>query len=201
MWEPTVSSDELYHHGILGMKWGVRRYQNPDGTLTAEGRRHLGYFSKERREERKRDRKASKEYNYKESDAYKSLDRYKKGSMTNMYNHNKTFYGRKAANKIEYNVNVKGKDRKKEQMKAYAKTYLLSMAAVTAIAMAPALLRNGKAYLQTAKGIAQLSSNVSQLYGEAKGLNEIKGGFTLGINHVKKGKMILQRMNTYGIRF
>lgn len=31
-------SQELYHHGIKGMKWGVRRYQNPDGTLTAEGR-------------------------------------------------------------------------------------------------------------------------------------------------------------------
>ncbi|MDO4379003.1 MAG: hypothetical protein Q4C64_07755, partial [Erysipelotrichia bacterium] len=26
------------HHGILGMKWGVRRYQNPDGSLMAEGR-------------------------------------------------------------------------------------------------------------------------------------------------------------------
>ena len=33
-----VYKDELYRHGIKGMKWGVRRYQNPDGTLTAAGR-------------------------------------------------------------------------------------------------------------------------------------------------------------------
>lgn len=31
--------NELYHHGIKGQRWGVRRYQNPDGSLTAAGRR------------------------------------------------------------------------------------------------------------------------------------------------------------------
>lgn len=29
----------IYHHGILGMKWGIRRYQNKDGSLTAVGKK------------------------------------------------------------------------------------------------------------------------------------------------------------------
>ena len=41
MW--IYNNDEyLAQHGILGIKWGIRRYQNKDGTLTPEGRKRYG---------------------------------------------------------------------------------------------------------------------------------------------------------------
>lgn len=39
---------ELWHHGIKGMHWYVRRYQNPDGSLTPEGRQRYLQFTKMR---------------------------------------------------------------------------------------------------------------------------------------------------------
>ena len=36
-------TDTLAHHGIKGQKWGVRRFQNEDGSLTPEGEKRYGY--------------------------------------------------------------------------------------------------------------------------------------------------------------
>lgn len=57
-----MTSDEIYHHGIIGQKWGVRRFQNSDGSYTAAGKARYGIdsngkMSKEGKTQEKIDRK------------------------------------------------------------------------------------------------------------------------------------------------
>ncbi len=54
--------NELYHHGIKGQKWGVRRYQNPDGSLTAAGKKRIHRDSKIYKNKYKRTSDAVNDY-------------------------------------------------------------------------------------------------------------------------------------------
>lgn len=88
---------ELYHHGILGQKWGIRRYQNPDGTLTPAGRRHL---------EKKDAKWAKKNYDKLYNKTYKASKKELTGAVNDLNRHlsMKTANGRLSMTYVnEYN--------------------------------------------------------------------------------------------------
>lgn len=81
----TSDTNELYHHGILGQKWGVRRYQNEDGSLTEAGKKR--YYTNDLKRAyaqyepiKKKYNKASWEY---DDNVTKMLDHYDKAYIYN----------------------------------------------------------------------------------------------------------------------
>lgn len=69
----VVRNGELYHWGIKGMKWGVRRYQNKDGTLTPAGEQH--YADKEKKRSMMKDVKTRRLLS--DTDIKKKIERIK----------------------------------------------------------------------------------------------------------------------------
>ena len=84
----------IAHHGIRGQKWGVRNYQNPDGTLTEEGRRRYG-VGKAVATKAKADKYSAKSMKY-AFKAQKAYDRYNV-EKSNKYNDKSARYAVKAA--------------------------------------------------------------------------------------------------------
>lgn len=69
-------NDELFHYGVLGMRWGVRRYQNIDGSLTERGKDHReAYVKREQRRLNKLYDRESRRYDRKIAKAEKRGDK------------------------------------------------------------------------------------------------------------------------------
>lgn len=84
---------QLYHYGIPGQKWGVRRYQNEDGSYTSEGKQRYGVGSDGKMsKEGKRIYRADKKIDRVASKAKKNYD--KSMELANTRKKAKTSYGK-----------------------------------------------------------------------------------------------------------
>ena len=111
----------LQHHGILGQKWGIRRYQNKDGTLTSAGKKHKNVIKAKRSMDTAKNQKKSAYRAYSKSfnKAYnnwqfgkKATERWEKAhDDLNAYQKQKDSY-KQAKNKYKSELKIaKGKEK------------------------------------------------------------------------------------------
>lgn len=91
----------LSHHGILGQKWGIRRFQNKDGTYTAEGkrRRREDSYSDDYKRVRDLKRKRPEELSTKEIEDINRRD-----NAMFQYNRNNVQAGRYTVDRLANNI-------------------------------------------------------------------------------------------------
>ncbi len=174
MSEYMIVGGQLYHHGIKGQKWGVRRFQNKDGTRTPAGKKRyadadgLTTWDKEKQLKQtykaekkaagswKEKRAAKKRYNSNVEDLYDKNYKMKGDNFRgvvgtlNFYDDRSTF-GKKGVARINDRMNA-GESYSKAWGKEYARYKAKGLAFTAAMAAAPAVANavrtgNGKDYI------------------------------------------------------
>ena len=168
------TNNTLAHHGIKGQKWGIRRYQNEDGSLTEAGKKR--YYNADGSLTRSGRKNAMRNYDYRKSDQYQSAKGHGRAALTNKHNYTKALFGEKAARRMDFKEYEEGKNRRVETAKEYAKYVALGTAAVLAVGYGAAyvqdMIENKDAYI-SANEIAQALK--AQRTGAPTVNKEIKG--------------------------
>lgn len=123
-------TDELYHHGIKGQKWGVRRFQNKDGSLTKEGRKRYNNIARTHRVDSSLEsiiNSMSKEdlrllgydHGYKPTDDYRDASRLIHSTIVKYGNTPMSFFNVDEYNEV-YNVSIGTRGGKENRGKGYA---------------------------------------------------------------------------------
>lgn len=80
------TEEYLEHHGVLGQKWGVRRFQNKDGSLTSAGKKHVAAENKKKpAEESHEDYKSARNKSVKQMSNTELKKAYDRLQLENMY--------------------------------------------------------------------------------------------------------------------
>lgn len=190
----------LIHHGIKGQKWGVRRYENPDGSLTPAGKkRYDKYHTSDGQLNEKGLKKFGDEDLFRMSRSDRIKEARKKamkldGKITKATQRLVKKKGSKEKDLLEINEMSKEKA-KYAKIGSHSTTgEMIAKLTVAAIAMTPELIRmhqRGKAYLQA-------NNIMVDEYAKYHGLKEYSGGFTPGFQAVNNGRRLVNAVMNGG---
>lgn len=178
MYTRSIRSDELYHYGVKGMHWGIR---------------------KDRFKQRHQLRKTMNRYDYKKSDKYINGDRSTRASMTSTHNQyatgrNGTRISRKQARNIDYKVFEQGKNWVNEYRKTVNKNKVKTLALLAAYRYGAPAARNILSGIGKNVYMNNLAANAAA---DMAGLNHVKGGFTPGFGALKRGAKAAKNVSRY----
>lgn len=193
----------LIHHGIKGQKWGVRRYENPDGSLTPAGKkRYEKYHTSDGQLNEKGLKKFGDEdlFRMSRSDRIKaarrktiSLDRQITKTSKKLTKRNATPEEQKTAIR-EIKDLTKEKDKYTKIGRHSTTGEIAGGLTLMALSMVPHFIRmhqRGKAYLQA-------NNLMVDEYAKYHGLKEYSGGFTPGFKAVNNGRRLVNAIMNGG---